>query len=138
MTVSCMTCPADRYFQIVDKVKKSMNYCRRISGSVWGAALVDLRQLYLAKIRPMISFAASVWYTPDQVGSPWGTLQKTLRDLERQCLIQFSGAFGGTHGLTLMKELNIEHITLFLARSSLASRAGSVSHLRYYAYSNFC
>jgi hypothetical protein len=100
--------------------------------------LKDLRQLYLVKIRPMISFASSVWYTPDQFGSPWGTIQKTLQDLERQCLIQFSGAFGRTHGLTLKKELNIEHITLFLARSALASRAGSVSHLRRYAYSNLC
>jgi hypothetical protein len=109
-----------------------LNYLRRISGSVWGAKLRDLRQLYLVKLRPMISFACEVWYTPDDAGG-WNAIKKRLESLERECLIQLSGAWGSTHNLTLLKELNIEPITHFLARSALARRARLIGTPHYTA-----
>jgi hypothetical protein len=61
------------------------NYLRRISGSVWGASLADMRRLYLHKIRCIISDACGAWFLPDHHFTQ--ARMETLEALQRHCLV---------------------------------------------------
>ncbi|KAM5359789.1 hypothetical protein ACJZ2D_014222 [Fusarium nematophilum] len=93
------------------KVLRKLRHLQRMSGSTWGASLQGVRQLYLTKIRPVISYACAAC----------GTCRAST--LQYTCLLQISGAMKGTPQRVLEKELNIDSIGVFLARMSTAQRA---------------
>ncbi|KAF4465288.1 zinc knuckle [Fusarium albosuccineum] len=113
------------------KVKKRMNYLRRISGPTWGPSLSTMRMLYLTKIRPVITYACAAWFTldPDSPNGPdftWRITVQAISDLEslqRECLRQIAGAFMNTTGIVLEKELHIEIISVLLNRLATFHRA---------------
>ncbi|KAJ3542437.1 hypothetical protein NM208_g4093 [Fusarium decemcellulare] len=110
------------------KVRKRMNYLRRISGPTWGPSLSTMRMLYLTKIRPVITYACAAWFILDLDGPKftWKMADKAIQDLEslqRECLRQISGAIKNTTGIVLEKELHIEIISVLLNRLATFHRA---------------
>ena len=56
-----------------------MNALTRTIASTWGATMIKARQIYLAMIRPAMSYGASLWHKPsDADKSPKG-LVATLK-----------------------------------------------------------
>lgn len=102
-----------------------MNHLRVISGSIWGPTLKTMKQLYVTKIRPIITYACGAWFIPIHKEVNWGISQKRLEILESlqyQCLLQISGAMRGTSRLVLEKELNIDSIRMTLCRLAATHR----------------
>ena len=102
-----------------------MYHLQRISGAVWGPPLLQMRQLYLAQIRPIVSYGCAVWYLRGQ-DVRWGFSSALLAELESrqyQCLVQIAGSFKQISRECLRKELHIEPLELLLERQSSAFRA---------------
>lgn len=108
-----------------------MQYLQRISGSVWGPSLCKMRQLYVAKIRPIISYACASWFMHiDGVRLKFGiteALIEQLESLQYQCLLQISGAMKHTSRQVIEKELHVESIRVFLCRMGASQRARALS-----------
>lgn len=98
-----------------------------ISRSTWGPVLAHLRQIYVSKIRPIIFYACASWALVSYDRRPrWGlTLEnlKKLQNLQRDCLVQISGAIVKTPRQMLEKELNIDTVRAFMVRMVLSQRA---------------
>ncbi|RYP34155.1 hypothetical protein DL767_004382 [Monosporascus sp. MG133] len=110
------------------KVRNQMKCLRRISGSIWGADLRNMRQLYMAKVRPTITYACGAWFISGD-GVQWRLAKKLvgkLESLQHECLLQISGAMKGTPRDVVRKELHIESLEVHLQRVSLAHRARTV------------
>ncbi|KAK4446592.1 hypothetical protein QBC34DRAFT_440851 [Podospora aff. communis PSN243] len=108
-------------YKIAEKVRSALASLWRISSSSYGAELVDLRNLYLTKIRPLFSYACAAWYVPGK-----GLRNKEIEELEglqRQCLNAVAGCWKNTNYQIVLKELNIERLSMFLHRSAAAYRA---------------
>lgn len=102
-----------------------MTYFKRISGSTWGPTLIQMRWLFLSKVRPIIGFGCAVWYLYGR-NVKWAISQKLicgLESLQYQCLIQITGAYKRTSRQYLLKERHIELIALYLYRTATAFRA---------------
>jgi len=112
-----------------------MGAFRGISGAVWGANLYNMRQLYVTKVRPIISYACAAWFNRGAgVAVPWQLSRKLIDDLESlqyRCLVQVSGAMAKTSYNVLLKELDIESVEVFLHRVSIAQRAQSLDTPEY-------
>lgn len=108
-----------------------MQYLKRISGSIWGPSLCKMRQLYVTKIRPIISYACPAWFMHiDGVNLNYGITEgliEKLESLQYQCLVQISGAMQRTSRQVLEKELNVESIRVFLCRLGASQRARALS-----------
>lgn len=103
-----------------------MNHLRRISGSIWGPKLKTMKQLYVTKILPIITYACGAWFMHGHKGLKWGLTKKRLgilESLQYQCLLQISGAMKGTARIVLEKELNIDSIQVTLGRLAATHRA---------------
>lgn len=114
-------------------MKNQLKYLQRISGSIWGIDLKAARQIYLAKIRPTISYASVAWFvfSPNQRLN-WALRSEYIKRLQRlqyDCLKKVSGALGNCSARVLEKELNIESIHVFLYRLMLSHRAKSLEVL---------
>ncbi|KAL6410867.1 hypothetical protein AUP68_07299 [Ilyonectria robusta] len=124
------------------KVEKQMRYFQRISGSIWGLSLAAARRVYLAKIRPIISYACGVWFIHSSVKNTtlrWRLSKKNMKlldDLQSECLKKISGALGRCSPRVLEKELNIENIHVFLSRAAMSDRAKTLTVTSSYPYVN--
>ncbi|KAH7020482.1 hypothetical protein EDB80DRAFT_821479 [Ilyonectria destructans] len=124
------------------KVEKQMRYFQRISGSIWGLSLAAARRVYLAKIRPIISYACGVWFIHSSVKNTtlrWRLSKKNMKlldDLQSACLKKMSGALGRCSPRVLEKELNIENIHVFLSRAAMSDRAKTMGVTSSYPYVN--
>ena len=114
--------------QIQARVRQAMKKLKRISGSVWGVGLERMRQLYLAKIRPIMSYGCGAWFVRSGDAS-WqfpSRLVKQLESIQYRCLLQVSGAMAGTSHAVLRQELSLESVEVFLNRVARVHRARMV------------
>ncbi|KAK2051892.1 hypothetical protein LY76DRAFT_469421, partial [Colletotrichum caudatum] len=106
--------------RLLAKAGAKMRRLSPISGSTWGPPLIQLRQLYITCIRPMLSYACAVWFvlTTADARCKWTLTAQLLKQLEiedSKWLRQISGAFTRTSGDVLCKELFVEKISVYLA-----------------------
>ncbi|MCP3661285.1 MAG: hypothetical protein GY696_02130 [Gammaproteobacteria bacterium] len=114
---------------LVHKCKKAIVMlwqCRRIVGKSWGLAPKQMLWLYIAIVRPMLCYAALVW---------WHRLELvTARDLvgrvQRLAGLFVTGAMRSTPGAALDALLNLPPLHLFVESEAMAacyrfSRAGA-------------
>ncbi|UPK92752.1 hypothetical protein LCI18_003687 [Fusarium solani-melongenae] len=119
--------------KIINNVNRALGYLAQISGSTWGPSLERLRQFYLTKIRPMITYACGAWFIKKRRHEgylTWGLKQDQVRKLEslqHTCLRLLSGSFFKTSGLVLEKELHIESIWTVLYAQATTQRAKALS-----------
>ncbi|KAF4478276.1 hypothetical protein CGGC5_v014021 [Colletotrichum fructicola Nara gc5] len=79
------------------KVKKKLGFLKRISSSVMGPNLIDMRRLYITSVRPIITYACACWFVlADGKGQQFRITKKLiarLDRLQRECLVNISGAY---------------------------------------------
>ena len=112
-----------------------MGALQSIFGSSRDPSLLRMRQLYLTKTRPLITYGCAVWFLrvsdvygrlvdeSDVRGKLIEDLVRELKSTEYRCVIKIAGAFKRTAGQYLLKELNIEPPEDHLERCSSAFRA---------------
>ncbi|KAF9871262.1 hypothetical protein CkaCkLH20_11183 [Colletotrichum karsti] len=113
---------------IVSNVMTKLHSYRRLSGPTWGAKVDKTKRLYVTSLRSMISYACPVWYVRPE-DCRWrfqATLMKLLERLEYQCLLWVSGAMRGTPAMVLLKELQIEPISVHLQKLAMRHRVRKV------------
>ncbi|KAH9236382.1 hypothetical protein K456DRAFT_1945665 [Colletotrichum gloeosporioides 23] len=115
------------------KVKKKLGFLKRISSSVMGPNLIDMRRLYITSVRPIITYACACWFVlADGKGQQFRITKKLiarLDRLQRECLVEISGAYNQTPVMVLQKELNIEPIEVALHRIATAHRVRNTNTL---------
>ncbi|KAF4445653.1 Zinc knuckle [Fusarium albosuccineum] len=119
------------------KVQAQMHYLKLTSGSIWGPNLKTMKQLYITKIRPIITYACGAWFIAGRDKRLcWGISRRRiaiLESLQYRCLLRISGAMSGTPRKMLEKELNIDSIAVTLNRVEMAQRAISYLSLSFLA-----
>ncbi|KAF4870852.1 RNA-directed DNA polymerase from mobile element jockey [Colletotrichum siamense] len=115
------------------KVKKKLGFLKRISSSVMGPNLIDMRRLYITSVRPIITYACACWFVlADGKGQQFRITKKLIARLDRlqcECLVEISGAYSQTPVMVLQKELNIEPIEVALHRIATAHRVRNTNTL---------
>jgi ribonuclease HI len=84
---------------VEERATKSIAALQAISGSTWGVNRPYILKLYNAVVVPQITFAASVWWTPDKVQGEKTRRTKMLQVLNRiqkKALCVATGAFKST------------------------------------------
>lgn len=107
---------------IVKKVNAKLGWLRGMSRSTWGPGLMQMRQLYITSIRPIITNACPVWFT-NEINQE---LINRLDSLQCLCLRAIAGAFKSTSGPQLQKELHIQPIAVHLQRLASCHRARNI------------
>lgn len=106
-----------------------MSRLRCISAPTWGFSLLKMRQLYLCKVRPIISYGCAVWFIRGQ-DVRWKFSKSLMLQLESKqygCLVQVAGAFKGIPREYLLKELYVEPLEIFLERCALTHVARNLA-----------
>ena len=121
---------------ICNKVHNKLGVLHRISGSVWGTPLSQMRHIYVTQVKPtvypvlpdtltswpqiqpLISYGCAVWFIrePRAVKKFLKKHIDTLEKLQRECLVQIAGAFRQSCKMCLLKELNVEPVCINLDR----------------------
>ena len=106
-------------------MRKQIRYLGRIAVANRGTPLLRLRQLYLSKVQPLITYGCAVWFLRGS-NVRWRlskTLTKELESLQHQCLVQIAGAFQQIHSHYILKELSIPPLAMHLEVTAIAWRA---------------
>lgn len=90
----------------------------RITRSTWGASFRQARLIYSAVLRPTISYASNIWYSPRAVGLTTKATDKTLETMQNRGLRSVTGAYKAVGGPTLEKESGIPPINLYLEKQA--------------------
>jgi hypothetical protein len=93
------------------KMKTQMYALSRTATSTWGATLEKARQIYLAVIRPAVSYGAALWHRPGT--KPKGPVAK-LQKHQNSGLRQVLGAFKATPIRQLETEAYVPPLDLWL------------------------
>ena len=92
-----------------------------LAASTWGATLAKSRVVYTAVVRPMLTFAARIWHSPEGTKeAKRGRVQALAKDQNR-CLRRVTGAYKSTPIPVLEAEAEIPPIDLQLDRLLLKS-----------------
>jgi hypothetical protein len=114
---------------IESKVNREIKYFCSISTSTKGPSIQRMRELYLTKLLPIITYACAAWfvYSPDPDCNPKWRFRKTLirklQSMQRRCIKVCSGALGKRFRMETLKVLFIENWEVVLHRQALLYRA---------------
>lgn len=112
--------------QIAQKVKTQQYNFWHISRTQTGPKLHQMRQLYMAKVLPIFSYACAAWYLPRDACANYkmnSAYIEKLEDLHRDFLLDVSGCMKGTVAEVLFKELHIHRMSTFLEKTAIVQRA---------------
>lgn len=115
-----------REMKIKEKVQRQQYNFWHISRIQTGPKLQHMRQLYMAKVLPVFSYACGACYIPHKEGRMYSISAgdiKRLESLHYDCLLDVAGAISGTSREVLFKELHIHRMSIFLDKVALAQRA---------------
>ena len=79
--------------------------------SIWGASFTNARLLYNSMVRPVLTYGAAAWYSPERKGS--NPVARTIQTLQNQGLCIVAGAYKATPIRELEKETFIPPIKLY-------------------------
>ncbi|TDZ24501.1 putative RNA-directed DNA polymerase from transposon X-element [Colletotrichum orbiculare MAFF 240422] len=113
---------------VLYKVRNKMWNMMRVTSSVYGQPVLNLRTWYMTNILPIFAYACPVWFvrTADMQKARWSIAKGLAASLEKQhtyCVKKLSGALWRTKTIVILKELYIEKLDVYLARRCLAYRA---------------
>lgn len=125
--------PANQGLQVCGRALRTIKRLKHISGPTWGPDLHRMRHLYVTKVRPIIAYASPAWFVPRADimrcnpseclrGGITAASIKRLEQVQYCCLVEIAGAFKGTSGEVLMKELHIPRLRVFLNAAGVAHR----------------
>ena len=96
--------------RITSKATTSLVQCRQIVGNSWGLKPVIMKWVYIAMIRPILTYACVTWVT----GINKLYLRKKLSKVQRLACLMISSAFPSTPTAALEMLLNIAPINEFI------------------------
>lgn len=99
------------------KAKWAIMTSRSFIGKTWGLKPKMAMWLYTAVIRPLVSYAALVWWTKTQQI----TVKVKLDSLQRMACLSISGAFISTSTAALEVILNVTPLDLYLKQEAVMS-----------------
>ena len=100
-------------------VNQSMTLTK-ISTSTWGASFSKARQVYIAVIRPAMTYGSAVWHTPKEIKK--SSLTEKLSVMQNRCLWTVASAFKATLILVLEAETFIALIDSHLDQLQAKTR----------------
>jgi exonuclease III len=111
-----------------EKGTLQMHSLQRLCKSTWGASFQKAKHLYTAVIRPVLTFGAKVWVTPEGIQGHKKGPTKPLEQVQSQALRHISGAYRSVPISVLQQETEIPPIYLYtqeLARQQAAKDEGT-------------
>src|SRR5689334_380073 len=113
-----------------------MRTLKRISGPTWGMTLHDMRNLYLTKIRPIITYTCRAWFLySDNRNWAWDITEKLLKKLEQlqyRNLLQISGVMKKTcYDVILKSFILIDLSSRCTEYQSLSAHALSMTRIHW-------
>lgn len=98
------------------KIANQRNALIRLTGKTWGVDLERARKVYVAAVRPAITYGAAAWHVPSaSQGNPKG-VARTIQPLQNDCLRTVAGAYKATRVRRLETEVWCPPIQLHLDR----------------------
>ena len=104
-----------------EKLTKQSGALTRISASTWGASFSKARQVYIAVVRPAMTYASAVWHTPKEIGKSKAATSK-LAVMQNKCLRTITGAFRATPIPVLETETHVTSIESHLEELQVKAR----------------
>ncbi|KAG6354073.1 hypothetical protein INS49_005044 [Diaporthe citri] len=111
---------------IAKKVKTQQYNFWHISRTQTGPKLQQMRQLYMAKVLPIFSYACGAWYLARDACAKYKMNSAYIEELEKlhkSFLLDVSGCMKGTLAEVLFKELHIHRMSTFLEKTAIVQRA---------------
>ena len=99
-----------------------------ISASTWGVTFQKAREVYRAVVTPMLTFAASIWYTPKNLKGASEKHVDKLAVIQNNCLRTVLGAYRATPVQVLEAEADVSSIKIQLDKALLGSKALRGTH----------
>ena len=96
-----------------------LNYTLRIAQSTWGLTFQHTQLIYLAVVRPTITYGALVWTKGSEGNNPTATLLAPLRKVQNIGLRRIAGVYKAASILSLERETEVEPINLYLEKLRL-------------------
>jgi hypothetical protein len=106
--------------------------------STWGASFQKAKHFYTAVVRPVLTFGAKVWTTPEGIQGHRKGLTIPLERVQNQALRHISGAYKSVSIPVLQQETETPPIHLYtqeLTRQQALKDEGTL-YLRGLAYTN--
>ena len=94
------------------KAKMILAQCRRIVGKTYGLGPLQMKWIYFAMVRPILSYASAIWAS-DAIHRTTAMLE--LVKVQRLALLCMTSAYPGTSTAALEAVLNIPPIDIFVA-----------------------
>ena len=114
----------------IDKIQSKMTTQRlalsRLTTSTWGASLTKTRTIYSAVIRPVISYAATVWRAPQDAVVHVKGIDKKLNVIQNGWFRIITGAFKATPVEVSKAEGYTEPLPNFLNKLQAKSRLRAI------------
>ncbi|KAG8158030.1 hypothetical protein KVR01_012302 [Diaporthe batatas] len=114
----------------IDHIAKRVQLQRynfwHISRTQTGPKLNQMRQLYIAKVLPIFSYACGAWYIPRNVSARYQMSVANinrLNKLNQAALLDVSGGMVNKSIEVIFKELHVHRMSIFLEKTSTAQRA---------------
>lgn len=86
----------------------------RLTASTWGASMLKARTIFKAVVRPAITYASSIWRSPEGLTTHLKRLENKLRIIQNSCLRTVSGAYKATPIRVLEAESFIEPLAMHM------------------------
>lgn len=103
------------HLQIIENKAESLLVAlSRIKASTWGGRVHRMKRIYQTMIRPALTFGATAWYQPPEIGKGRKWMYKLLNGIQSKFLKRVVGAYRATNRLVIEKELEIQPITSYL------------------------
>jgi exonuclease III len=102
--------------RIQDKYASQSLALGRITASTWGACFKRARTVYSSVIRPVLTYGASIWYSPQGTATARKSMDAQLETLQNKSLRTILGAYKAVGGPILEKEADIPPISVILSK----------------------
>jgi hypothetical protein len=82
--------------------------------STWGASFTRARLLYNSTVRPVITYKAAAWHTPERSGK--GLVVQAIQKVQNKRLQAIAGAYHATPIRELKKEVLVPLINIYYSK----------------------
>jgi hypothetical protein len=115
------------------KATRTLNAFSSLTGSTWGMSQAAGRKLYVAIARPIITYGASIWYTPASIKGHRKIVDNKLKALQGKFLRAITGSYRAAATEAVEVETYIQPIDIFMdglvAKATLRTCASQASHI---------
>lgn len=101
----------------IRKATATLWSCRSAIGKNWGLSPKAMMWIYIAIVRPMLAYAAFIWWPRCKIEA----IQKQLAKLQRLALLSITGAMKSTPTAALEALLNIEPLHIYVESMARAT-----------------